>query len=246
MFIKKLAVTKEKRIYPIEDLQRSYNFSEGHLTREDLRAIEHNGVVESSTGEKFVVCDATFKDNMNRMKRRAAIVIPKDVGFIIAETGLTKDAVVLDCGAGSGGVTCQLAALVKKVYAFDLNPLHIKTVQENIERMDLDNVVLEEKSITDVKLPEQVDVAVIDLPDPVQALPVLKDVVKQSGFIVFYTPQITQVQDVVRALGDDFKYITTIELLQRRWEVHDQVLRPKHAMLGHTAFLSVVRKFARD
>jgi tRNA (adenine57-N1/adenine58-N1)-methyltransferase len=245
MFIKKLAVTQEKRIYPIEDLQRSYNFSEGHLTREDLRAIEHKGTLKSTTGEEFVICDATFKDNMDRMKRRAAIIIPKDVGFIIAETGLTKDAVVLDCGAGSGGMTCQLAALVKHVYAYDLNPLHIKTVQENIERMDLDNVTLEQKDIKDVQTPEEVDLAVIDLPDPLAAIPIVKKGVKQSGHIVFYTPQITQAQDVINNLGDDFKYVTTIELLQRRWEVKEKVLRPKHAMLGHTAFLTIVRKFQR-
>ena len=245
MYIKKIAISPEKRIYPIEDLQRSYNFSEGHLSREVLREANHKGIVTSTKGEEFLICDATFKDNYDRMKRRAAMIIPKDVGFIIAETGLTKDAVVLDCGAGSGGMTCQLAALVKKVYSFDIHPEHIKVVRENLERLDLTNVHLEEKSITEVELEEQVDLAVVDLPDPTQAIPTLHKVVKQAGYIAFYTPQITQAQEVLLALNDDFKYLTTIELLQRRWEVKEKVLRPKHAMLGHTAFLTIVRKFSR-
>lgn len=245
MYIKKIAVSPDKRLHPIESLQRSYSFEQGSLSREDLRAANHAGPVQSSKGVAFQICDATFKDNMNYMKRRAAIVIPKDVGFIIAETGLTKHASVLDCGAGSGGVTCQLAALTRHVYSFDNNPLHIKTVQENIDRMDLDNVTLQECNIADVTTPELVDLAIIDIPDPTQAITTLKRCVKQGGFIVFYTPQINQAQDVVQSLGDDFKYVTTIELLQRRWEVQAQVLRPKHSMLGHTAFLTVVRHFSQ-
>lgn len=246
MYIKKLAVSPDKRLYPIDDLQRSYNFSEGHLSREALREIEHKGIVKSTKGEEFLIVDATFKDNMNYMKRRAAIIIPKDVGFIIAETGLTKEATVLDVGGGSGGVTCPLAKLCKHVYTYEVNPKHIETIQENLERMDIDNVTLKQGDISSVNLPEQVDVAVIDLPEPTAAIPVVKKWVKQAGYIIFYTPQINQAQEVVAQLGDDFKYMTTIELLQRRWEVKEKILRPKHDMLGHTAFLTVVRKFSRE
>ena len=245
MRIKKLAVTPTNYLYPIEDLNRSQNMNEGHIDRQVLIDAHHDGVVKTTTGKEILLAPATFKDNMNRMKRKAAIIIPKDVGFIISETGLTKNSVVLDVGGGSGAVTCQLAALCKKVYSFDINPAHVKVIKENCESMDLDNVKVEEKDIVDIQLPEQVDLAVIDLPEPLEAFKILKESVKQSGFIVFYTPHISQAQDVVQRLDDDYKYVTTIELIQRRWEVGEKMLRPKHDMLGHTAFLTVVRKFQR-
>lgn len=246
MRIKKIAITPSKYVYPIEDLNRSIHLNEGHIDRQDLINNKHDGVIKTTKGTEILFAPATFKDNMDKMKRKAAIIIPKDVGFIIAETGLTKDCVVLDVGGGSGAVTCQLAALCKKVYSFDLNPAHVKVIKENCEAMDLDNVEIAEADIVDVKLPEQVDLAVIDLPEPLAAFTILKDVVKQSGFIVFYTPHISQAQDVVQKLDDDYKFLTTIELIQRRWEVGEKMLRPKHDMLGHTAFLTIVRKFQRN
>lgn len=245
MHVKKLIVTKDKYVYPVDDLNRSIHLHEGAIDRQVLIDNKHDGMIETSKGDKVLLAPATFKDNMDKMKRKAAIIIPKDVGFIIAECGLTKESVVLDCGAGSGGVTCQLAALCKKVYSYDNVKDHVDVVKENCERMDLKNVECVEKNIVDVELVDEIDVAVIDLPEPVIALPVLKKALKQSGFIAFYTPHINQAQEVVKALDEDFKYVTTIEIIQRRWEVDDVKLRPKHNMLGHTAFLTIVRKFKR-
>lgn len=245
MRIKKLAVTPSKYIYPIEDLNRSIHMNEGCVDRQALVDNNHNGIIPTMDGKEILFVPATLKDNLDRMKRKAAIIIPKDVGFIIAETGLTKDSVVLDVGGGSGAVTCQLAALCKKVYSYDINPAHVKVIKENCKDMDLENVECLEKNVVDVILPEQVDLAVIDLPEPLEAFKILKKVVKQSGFIVFYTPQISQAQEVILALDDDYKLVTTLELIQRRWEVGEKILRPKHNMLGHTAFLTVVRKFQR-
>ncbi len=247
MRIKKLAITPSKYIYRIEDLNRSISLQEGHVDRQILVDAKHEGIVKTTKGTELLMAPATFKDQLEGMKRKAAIIIPKDVGFIIAETGLTKNSVILDVGGGSGAVTCQLAALCKKVYSFDINPAHIKVIKQNCEDMELENVHVEEKDIKEIKfpetIPEQVDLAVIDLPNPLDAFEILKDVVKQSGFIVFYTPHISQAQEIVNKLDEDFKLITSLELIQRRWEVGEKLLRPKHNMLGHTAFLTIVRKF---
>lgn len=245
MHIKKIAVTKDKRIYPIEDLNRSFYISEGAIDRQVLLDHHHDGIIPTTTGAEILFCDATFKDNIDRMKRKAAIIIPKDLGFLIADVGLTKDSIVMEAGSGSGGATCQLAALCKKVYSYDIHPDHVKITKENCERMDLKNVVCEEQDITTLEPVEQVDFILIDLPKPVSTLPTIHKALKQGGFVAFYTPHINQAQKVIAALGDDFKYLTTVELIQRRWEVNDKQLRPKHDMLGHTAFLTLARIFRR-
>jgi len=249
MKIKKLVITPSNYIYKIEHLNRSISLHEGHIDREALINIDYEGIVETSKGEKLLLAPATFKDQLESIKRKAAIIIPKDLGFIISETGLTKESVILDVGGGSGAVTCQLAALCKKVYSFDINPEHVKVIKTNCEDMELNNVELKELDIKKIKfpetIPEQVDLAVIDVPEPLEAIPMLDKVVKQSGFIVFYTPHISQAQQVVEKLDSNYKIITVIELIQRRWEVENKLLRPKHNMLGHTAFLTIVRKFLR-
>ena len=66
----------------------------------------------------------------------------------------------------------------------------------------------EEKDIVDVDLVDECDLALIDLPDPLVSISVVKKALKQSGFVVFYTPHINQAQAIVNALDEDFKYVT--------------------------------------
>ncbi|MFW5865678.1 MAG: tRNA (adenine-N1)-methyltransferase [Nanoarchaeota archaeon] len=243
MYVKKLLVSKDKHVRPITDLNRTIHLSDGSLDREKLLQAHHEGVVSTTTGEPKLIAPATFKDSYDRMKRTAATIIAKDIGFIIAETGLTKDAVVIDAGGGSGAVTTQLAALCKRVYSYDINENHLKTIEENCKRLDLDNVIIKQENLITAQPPEKADVLILDMPDPSKALSFARQALKQSGFIVAYTPHITQAQLFAESLDQDFKLVTTIELMQRRWEVLGGKLRPKHSMLGHTAFLTVARLF---
>ncbi|MCF7798290.1 methyltransferase domain-containing protein [Candidatus Woesearchaeota archaeon] len=245
MHVKKLAITEEKRIYPILDLNRSIHFNEGAVDRQVLIDANHEGVIKTTGGQELLLVPATFKDNMERMKQQAAIIIPKDIGFIIAECGLTKDSVVIDAGAGSGGSACTLGALCKKVYTYDINDQHLETVRENCVKLDLTNVEVIKGDITTIEPKEQVDLFVLDIPKTEKAIPTIKKALKQSAYAAIYTPHINQAQQFIQELDDDFKLITVIELIQRRWEVNDKQLRPKHNMLGHTAFLTIVRKFKK-
>ncbi|MBN1175018.1 methyltransferase domain-containing protein [Candidatus Woesearchaeota archaeon] len=245
MHVKKIAVTQEKRIYPIDDLNRSISLNEGAVDRQILIDANHDGIIKTTTGHELLFCDANFKDNYDRMKRGPALIIPKDIGFVIAECALTKDSVVIDAGAGTGGSTCLLAGICKTVYSYDIEPKHLKVVRENCIRLDIDNVILEEGDVCSITAPEKVDLMLIDIPNPTNVLESAKRNLKQGGFLVLYTPHINQVQEVVKLLDDDFKFVSTIELIQRRWEVDNVRLRPKHAMLGHTAFLTFIRLFKR-
>ncbi|MGM5480508.1 MAG: methyltransferase domain-containing protein [Nanobdellota archaeon] len=243
MHVKRLIISKDKFVRPILDLNRSVHLADGTLHLENLASANHWGVVWTSTGEPKLLAPATFKDSYDKMKRTAATIIPKDIGFIIAETGLTKESVVIDAGGGSGAVTTQLAALCKRVYSYDINENHLKTIRENCKRMDLDNVIIKAENLLTAQPPEQADVLVLDMPDPSKALLFAKKALKQSGFVVAYTPHISQAQQFAHSLDDDFKLVTVIEIMQRRWDVSDDKLRPKHNMLGHTAFLTVARLF---
>lgn len=246
MYVKKLAVNEENFVQPIIDLNLSFNSNDGHIDREILIKHDHDGIIQTSTGKNLLFCDAHFKDNLQSMKRNAALIIPKDIGFLIAECGLTKQSIVMESGSGSGGATAHLAALCKKVYSYDNNPKHLKLVKENMDRLEIDNVDLKLCNIQEVQVPELVDFALIDLPDPLLAIGILKKTVKQGGYIAFYTPQITQAQQVIESLDNNFRVLRTIELIQRDWVIEEGKMRPSHSMLGHTAFLTIVRLFDKE
>ena len=244
MYVRYLVISKDKFVKPIIDTNRSFHSNDGVVSREQLHEKNFSGIVKTSKNVPLLLAPATFKDSYEQLRRTAAIMIPKDIGFIIAETGLTKDSIVIEAGGGTGALTCALASLCKHVYTYEINPEHAKSIRTNCERMDLTNVTLIEEDVLFAKAPSKADILVLDMPDPSKALTFAKHAVKQSGFIAAYTPQISLAQRFAEALDDDFKLVTCIELLQRRWEIGDGKLRPKHNMLGHTAFLTIARKFS--
>ena len=42
--------------------------------------------------------------------------------------------------------------------------------------------------------------------------------------------------------GTSFKVLETVELLERRWVINEQIMRPDFEMLGHTGFMTFCRK----
>ena len=63
-----------------------------------------------------------------------------------------------------------------------------------------------------------------------------------GGRAVIYTPNLTQAQSTVLNLPNTLMYEGTIELTERQWAIKDKILRPVMQGLGHTAFLTTVRK----
>jgi tRNA (adenine57-N1/adenine58-N1)-methyltransferase len=243
-FVEKLAITDDNYIYFVEDARISLHIAQGAVDREKM--ISGKNIVTTSKDERVLLCEPTYKDQVMKMKRKAAMINDKDAGLILTATGLTKNSVVIDAGSGSGGIACRFGALVKQVYTYDIHKDHVKVVKENVEHLGLDNVQVEEGDIATTTPPEKADVVVLDVLDAKAVLANIPNLVKQGGYIALYQTQINQVQDTVTALSSDYKILHTVELMERKWVVDEKRLRPDHKMLGHTAFLTFIRYFGRE
>jgi len=51
----------------------------------------------------------------NKMKRAPQVILPKDIGIIIAYSGVNRESVCVDAGTGSGWLAVGLARIAKKV-----------------------------------------------------------------------------------------------------------------------------------
>ena len=67
---------------------------------------------------------------------------------------------------------------------------------------------------------------------------------KPGGFLVSYSPTIPQVSDFVAEIKKHghFALIKTIEISEREWEISERKIRPKSTAIGHSGFLTFVRK----
>lgn len=241
--VKKILITDSGKKFFVRDTGKDVHTQFGYVRKEVLSDSDVRRVTTNMDKEMFVF-DPRFVDLYQKMKRNAQMIPLKDIGFIVSETGLNKKSVVVDAGAGSGGLSCFLAHLVKKVVTYDIREDFISVVKGNIEFLGLTNITVKHKNIFDGIDEKNVDVVTLDVPDPWRGLDSVSKALSQGGFLISYSPTIPQVMDFVRSVKEheDFIYIRTVEQIEREWDVDDRKVRPKSVRIGHSGFLSVCRR----
>ena len=63
--------------------------------------------------------------------------------ILLYKSEVTKEDKVVDCGCGTGGITCEFSARAKEVISIDTNPEAIDITSKNLKKFNLgDNVTL--------------------------------------------------------------------------------------------------------
>ena len=231
------------RQYFVKDLTRSFHTTFGVIQPDELQK-QDGSVIRSDQGKEFLIFSAGFIDKYKRLKKLPQTIPLKDIGFVIAETGVNKESVVLDAGAGSGALAAALANVVKKVVTFEVRQDFIANVKENFAALDLKNVELREKNIYEGFDEKDADLVTLDLPEPWKAVGAAATAVKIGGFVINYSPSVPQVMDFISAVRKDDRLLVvkTVEQIERLWEFEDRRVRPKSISIGHSGFLTVVRR----
>ncbi len=227
--------------YLVKDFSEDYHTSFGIISSKDIKSKKTK--IKSSTGKHFLLLDAAFPDLWEQFQRGPQIMLQKDIGLIMAKTGINKDSEVVDAGGGSGSLCLSLANICKKVAVYEINPEHHKVVQKNITLSGFTNVTLKHDDIYQGIKENGLDLITLDLPEPWQVIKHAEKALKDGGHMVIYLPNLTQMQKFLTSLkGSSFKVLETVELLERKWVINEQIMRPEFQMLGHTGFMTFCRK----
>ncbi len=168
----------------------------------------------------------------------------KDISAIVALTGINSKSLVVDAGAGSGALACFLANITKRVVSYEVRKDFAKLAKENAEMLGLKNLAIKNRDIYKGITEKNVDLITLDLKESWKAIKHAEKSLKLGGFLVSYSPQITQVMQFVKAINKTktLKYIKTIETFWREWLIDDKRVRPENTAIVHTGFLSFARK----
>ncbi|MBD3283758.1 methyltransferase domain-containing protein [Candidatus Pacearchaeota archaeon] len=239
---KEISIVKMKKFY-VDDLTKDFSTHYGTISANDLKK-KSGSVVKSDQGKEFIVLDADFIDEYKRIKRTSQIMTLKDIGYIMAQTGVGSKSKIVDAGTGCGGNAIYLAHLCKEVISYDINSENVKVAKENIKNLGLKNIKVKHKNIFKEIDEKNVDLIVLDLPTPWEAIKSVEKSLRVGGYLVVYNPQITQTTEFVNTLkgNEKFIYERTVELMQRNWKIDGKVSRPRSDGIGHTAFLSFARR----
>ncbi|MBI2663852.1 hypothetical protein HYX10_00735 [Candidatus Woesearchaeota archaeon] len=138
-----------------------------------------------------------------------------------------------------------MANIAKKVVSYEVRKDFAAVAAENVKLLQLKNISIKIKNVYDGIEEENADLITFDLPEPWKALKAAEKALKVGGFIVSYSPTTSQVSDFVKAAKNtSLLHMKTIEIIQREWEFDERIVRPKSQPIGHSGFITFLRKIS--
>ncbi|OPY30892.1 MAG: tRNA (adenine(57)-N(1)/adenine(58)-N(1))-methyltransferase TrmI [Methanocella sp. PtaU1.Bin125] len=217
----------------------------------DLGAIEGKrwgDTVESHNANAFTIIRPRAPDLFRHLKRTGAPMMPKDIGTIIANTGLCPADTVLDAGTGSGILAAYLGTIAGRVISYEANETFAGNARKNMARAGIASVEVRHGDILEaIKTPEleaegPFDVITLDMQDAAKAVPGAFRLLRAGGYLAAYSPffeQATEIRSAVERGG--FAEYTTVIVTEQELEVSKRGTRPS-TRVGHTGFITIARK----
>ena len=208
--------------------------------------VEPGETLETHLGDAFEVRRLRGPDLFHHFERTGAPMVPRDVGLVIGETGISQGDRVLDAGTGTGVLSASMARAGASVVTYERNPEFADVARENMElggvadAVDIRTGDLSEELET--LEPSSFDVLTLDTGDAAEIVAHAPDLLVDGGFVAVYSPFIEStraVVDTAREVG--LSDVTTRETIQREMQFDDRGSRPSTAPVGHTGYLTIAR-----
>lgn len=208
-------------------------------------------VVKTHAGEEVLALKPCVVDYIPKLARRTQVMYPKDLGYMVLNLGISPGFKVLDAGTGSGAAAMVMASLVKptgKVFSYDVNEESIGFARRNLERVGLSEYVeLVQGDVKTAVFKEFFDAALMDLPDPWDALGNVSRFLKPSARICLVLPTMNQLEKAHEAMVKyGLRHLETAEIFVRRIRPFQGKVRPESMMTGHTAYLMLGVKVLKE
>lgn len=237
---------RDRRYLVLLSAGGEFHTHSGVVFHDSIIGTDDGGVIESTTGTKYVVIRPTMAQRVIKMPRGAQVIYPKDLGAILMRADIFPGASVLEAGVGSGALSMTLLRAGATVTGIELREDFANRARKNVERaLGAETLSRYNVSIGDVYegIPDEgFDRIVLDLAEPWQVVKHAENALKQGGIFLAYLPTITQVVTLRDTLEQSsFMMAETIEVLERSWHIEGQSVRPDHRMVAHTGFLTTAR-----
>ncbi len=226
----------------------------GMIDVKGLGVIDGERLCSSDIGDRltigtrsYLILRPSIRDILAAIERRAQIMIPKDSFLVPMYLDLGAGSKVLEGGVGSGALTIVLLKAVApsgRVCSFETREEHATVAKKNIAVTGLGSCwELRMEDVCTAELDSGFDAAMLDIPNPWDAMRNVARAVRVGGYIGGYVPNANQLESLVNSMRDcGLDDVLAFETIQREMVVHKGGVRPSFDMLGHTGYLAFARR----
>ena len=211
----------------------------GQIDLGSLVGASGGDILTTHNGSRFVVRIPRPTDFFTHGKRSGAPMLPKDIGLVIAYTGMNHSDDVLDAGTGSGIAAIYFGGVAKTVTTYEVRPEFSALAQKNINEAKLKNV--EAVAADFLSAGGTFDVVHLDMQIQPEHIAHALSILKSGGYLACYTPFLEQMAIVVDAAWGQFSELHTYELIEREMTRSKRGTRPSTSVC-HSGYITIARK----
>ncbi|HJJ28270.1 MAG TPA: methyltransferase domain-containing protein [Methanocorpusculum sp.] len=207
-----------------------------------VAAADDGDEVMTHLGKPFRVIVPKATDFFSHGKRTGAPMVPKDIGTVMAYTGMCRRDRVLDAGTGSGIAAIFFGGCAKSVVTCEARVEFSQIAAKNVSDAGLDNVECRACDMLDVS-DGPFDIVHLDMQIEPRHVEHAYNLLKFGGYFATYTPFLEQTFTVIDAASRLFgeEAVMTVECMERELTRSKRGTRPS-TRVGHTGYLTFARK----
>ena len=241
-----VVLIRGRNAFLVEKFEGELHTHKGIIKLEELRSKKFGDKVKTHLGYEFSIIPFNASRFFQLFKKGPTPVMPKDIGAVIAYTGLQPDSLIFDAGTGSGVVAAYLAYFNKygEVVTVEKREDFAKIARENFKKAGLKNIhqIVGDAIFVADGFKKEFDLVFLDMKDDVEFLPKAWEILKETGYCVVYNPYIEQTKAVYEKMKEvGFKELEAFELVKINLEFKRVGTRP-FTEIFHTGYLVFGRK----
>jgi tRNA (adenine57-N1/adenine58-N1)-methyltransferase len=229
----------EGREFFVKAGQGNLGTDKGQIDLASLVGKSGGEAVTTHNGSEFTIRIPRPTDFFTYGKRSGAPMLPKDIGLVIAYTGMNHNDDVLDAGTGSGIAAIYFGGVARRVKTYEIRPEFSALAMKNITESKLLNVEAIAKDFLDSE--GLFDVVHLDLQIQPEHVTHAFSRLRSGGYLACYTPFLEQMAIVVDAATPLFREVHTHELIEREMTRSKRGTRPSTSV-SHSGYVTIARK----
>lgn len=242
-----VVLSRGKHSFLVEKFEGKLHTHHGVIELSELKDKSFGDTIKTHIGVEYKIVPFNLSDFFRHFKRGATPLMPKDIGAIIAYTGLSPDSLIFDAGTGSGMLAAYLAFFNKfgEVVTVEKREDFAKIARRNFKLAGLKNVhqIIGDAIVVADGFKKEFDLVVLDMKDDVAFIPKARQILKVGGYLAVYNPYIEPAREVYEVMSkNEFRELEAFEILRIDLDIKRVGTRTSTGV-WHTGYIVIGRKY---